>query len=233
MPLPKIAVPKYSIVIPSTKRKTSFRPFLMKEQKVLFMALESNDTEQMFSSICDIIKTCVDGIDNPMSMPMFDLEYLFLKIRSKSVGEVVDITVKCPTCSKIHPKQINLDEVEITFPPDLTNKIMINDTMGIVLKYPCLHDAIKDFTKMDADGIVKFVCDSIEVVFDENTTYTRKDFTEEELVNFVESMNTVQFDKIGSFYKNLPHLEKTIDCQCSGCSADFKVDFRSLSDFFT
>ena len=233
MTLPKIATPKYPITVPSTKKSTFFRPFLMKEQKVLMMALESNNQDQIFQSMCDIIRVCVDGIDNPASMPMFDLEYLFLKIRSKSVGELIDVTVKCPKCGKSQPKQINLDEVEVAFSEGFTNKVFITDKLGVVLKYPCLKDTSKDFTKMGAEEIIRYVCDSVDTVFDEENTYARKDFTQEEITNFIESMNTSQFEKIAEFYRNLPQLQKNIDCQCGGCSTDFKVDFRGLQDFFT
>jgi hypothetical protein len=233
MALPKITTPKYPITIPSSKKNTFFRPFLMKEQKILFMALESEDVQQMFHAICDIVRACVTDVENPETMPMFDLEYLFTKIRAKSVGEQIEVKIKCPVCEKKNEVTVDLDGVEVKFPEDLSNKIMLTDKLGLILRYPSLNDASKDLDKLSADGIVSFVCDSVETVFDENTIYTRKDFTPDELLNFIESLNAQQFENIAKFFKNLPQMTKTIDCKCTGCGNDFSVDFRGLQDFFT
>lgn len=233
MALPKLVTAKYPVTIPSTKKNTFFRPFLMREQKVLMMAMESNDQEQILNAICDIVKVCVDGVENPGSMPMFDLEYLFLRIRAKSVGELIDVTLKCPNCGRNQPKQINLDDVSVYFNEEVSSKIMLTDKMGVIMRYPCLRDSVQDIANLNAEGIVKFICNSIDLVFDEATTYTRKDFTHEEIQNFVESMSTSQFENISKFYQNLPQLKKTVECKCSGCEKDFSLDFRGLTDFFT
>jgi hypothetical protein len=233
MPLPVLSVPKYPITIPSSKKTTFFRPFLMKEQKILFMALESSSPDQMFNAICDIVKSCVMDIEAPATMPMFDLEYLFAKIRSKSVGEYIEVKVKCPHCDKTNDSSIDLESAEVKFPEGISNKVMLTDTLGVILRYPSLKDATRDFDNLTADGVVKFVCDSIDVVFDETSTYTRKDFSDSELLSFVETLNTAQFEKISKFYRNLPYLGKTLECKCSSCQKDFSIDFRGLQDFFT
>ena len=233
MPLPTIAVPKYPVTIPSTKKNTFFRPFLMKEQKILFMALESEDPNQVLKAMCDIIKVCVDKVENPESMPLFDVEFLFTKIRSKSVGEQIEVKIKCPKCENKTEMSIDLDGVEVKFPENISNKIMLNDKMGVVLRYPSLKDATMNFDQMTADAIIRFVCDSVDSVFDEDAVYTRKDFTDEEIMNFMESLNGQQFEQIASFFKNLPQMTKTVECKCMKCSNDFTVDFRGLNDFFT
>ena len=233
MPLPTIAVPKYPIVIPSSKKKTFFRPFLMKEQKILFMALESKETEQMFRAMCDIIRNCVDDIGDTESMPMFDLEYLFARIRAKSVGETIEVSAKCPKCEHKNEMTIDIESVEVVFPEGVSNKIMLNDKLGVILRYPCLKDAVQDMSQLGADGAIDFICSSIDLVFDETSTYTRKDFTPDEIRGFVESLNTQQFEEISAFYNNLPQLNKTLNCKCKNCENEFVVDFRGLQDFFT
>jgi len=233
MPLPTIAIPKYPVVIPSTKKETTFRPFLMKEQKILMIALESKDTKQIFSAMCDILKSCVDGVENPVTMPVFDIEYLFAKVRSKSVGEIIEVKVVCPKCNKKSDISVSLDELEVDFPKGVSNKIMLNENLGVILRYPCLGDALVDTDNMSADRIVDFVCNSVEMVFDDTNTWTRKDFTMQEIMSFVESMNAAQFEQVINFYKNLPQLAKTQKCTCTSCANEFELDFRGLQDFFT
>ena len=233
MPLPTIETPKYPVTIPSSKKKTFFRPFLMKEQKILFMALESENQEQIFHAICDIVKNCVSDVPNPATMPMFDLEYLFTKIRAKSVGEFIEVKVKCPNCQKSMETSVELETVDVEFPSGITNKVMINQSVGIILRYPSLKDTMKDLDNLGADGVVKFICESIELVFDNENVYTKKDFTDQEIGTFVESMNVSQFEEIAKFYKNLPQLKKTVNCNCISCKSDFTIDFRGLQDFFT
>ena len=233
MPLPTLAVPKYPITIPSTKKSTFFRPFLMKEQKILFMALESKETTQMLSAMSDIVKNCVDMPLTPETMPMFDIEYLFARIRAKSVGESVDVTATCPKCQSQEKLSIAIDTIEVEFPPDVTNKIMLTDKLGIILRYPCLMDAAKNITGMNPNEIFAFVSSSIDMIFDENTTYSTKDFTPDEVQTFVESMSTSQFEQITKFYDNLPQLNKKVSCTCKKCEHDYIIDFRGLQDFFT
>ena len=127
MSLPSLGIPKYQLTIPSTKKTVTYRPFLVKEQKVLFMALESNDEKQILAAICATIESCVDGISNAYMMPMFDIEYLFTKIRSKSVGEVVDLKARCNNCQTLNDISMNLDEIEVVFPSGISNKIMLTD----------------------------------------------------------------------------------------------------------
>jgi hypothetical protein len=233
MSLPKIVSPKFPITIPSTKQNTFFRPFIMREQKILMMAMDGGDPRHMTKAIAQIVEQCIDGIDDAQKMPMFDLEYLFLKIRSKSVGEMVSLTVKCPKCEKVQPTEVNLEEVEVDRKKDVSSKIMLTDKLGVVMRYPCLGDAIVGMEGLDASGVLKFVSDSIEIVFDEDMTYTRKDFSEKEILNFVESMTTAQFEKINEFYNNIPQLRKEVEQNCIGCGSQFKIDFRGIQDFFT
>lgn len=233
MPLPKITVAKFPVTIPSSKKKTFFRPFLMKEQKILYMALQSEDIEHMFNAICEIIENCVDGIENTADMPIFDLEYLFMKIRAKSVGEIINVGVKCGNCNKSSKVEVNLETIEVEFPEQISNKIMLTDKMGIIIRYPCMKDAKKRITEMDANTLIDFFCESIESVFDETSVWTKKDFTQDELKQFVESMNPTQVDSLVKFYTNIPELSKKIEFTCNHCQHEQTIDFRRLQDFFT
>jgi hypothetical protein len=233
MPLPTIATPKYPTTIPSSKKKLIFRPFLMKEQKILYTAMETDDQRQIFNAICTIIKNCVEGDIEPEILPMFDLEYIFLKIRSKSVGEIVDVYSSCPKCKARKDIKINLDEVQVQFPENHTNKIMLDEKLGVTLRYPTFEDSLKNVAEMNTQGIVDYICDSIETVFDETMTYSRKDFTPKELKDFVDSLNNQQFEKISDFYKNIPRLNKQVECVCNSCQHEFVVKYSNLSDFFT
>lgn len=233
MSLPNLGIPKYQIIIPSTKKVTSFRPFLVKEQKVLYMALESQDDKQVLGAMCNIIKACVDNIPNPETMPIFDLEYMFTKIRSKSVGEIIDLKSKCPQCEKYNDIAVNLEEVEVQFPPNISNKIMLTEKVGLVLRYPRITDVQIDMTTMNVEEVLKFIISSVESVFDEDNVYTRKDFNEEEITKFVESMTNTQFELIGKFYLNMPQLKKDVQCKCLSCGNEFQASFRGLQDFFT
>lgn len=232
MPLPKIVAAKFPVTIPSTKKNTFFRPFLMKEQKVLYMAMHGEDVEQMFKAMCDIVESCVEGITNAANMPMFDLEYLFMKIRAKSVGELIQVGVKCAKCDKNNKVEINLDTLEVEFPSDINNKIMISDKMGIILRYPCLEDMKRKVEHNDADSLIQFVCDSIESVFDSTSVWTRKDFTNDEIKEFVESMSGEQIEKVSKFYANIPTLSKKMQHTCQHCQHEQTIDFRRLQDFF-
>jgi hypothetical protein len=232
MGLPTLNIPKYPITIPSSKKKTRFRPFLVKEQKILFMALESGDEKNMVDAMCDIVSLCVDGVDDPKKMPIFDVEYLFAKIRSKSVGEMVSLKANCPECNHKQDLEVNLDTIEVHFPENQSNKIMLSEDVGILLKYPALNDVNSNIAEMKTESIVDFVCRSIETVFDKDTTYTRKDFTDQEIQKFVDSMNAAQFDKISNFYVNMPNLRKETDCTCAKCNHEYKIVYKGLRDFF-
>jgi hypothetical protein len=233
MTLPRLAIAKYPITIPSTKTETYFRPFLVKEQKILMMASESGDEKQIAKAIGDIVDRCVDGLNNAHSMPMFDMEYLFLNIRAKSAGEVVSLNAPCPKCSKTHSVDVKLEEIEVDFKDNRSNKIMLTDKMGIVIRYPCLGDSAVSMNGMNAEDVIEFVAASIESVFDEEMVYGRKDSTQKEMVEFVESMTTEQFEKVTEFYQNLPQVRKEVDCRCPSCGNEYKIDFRGLRDFFT
>jgi hypothetical protein len=232
MPLPKIAVPKYTLTIPSNKKKVSYRPYLVKEQKILLMALESDDETQILNAMCNIIRDCFEGVQDPMSLAMFDIEYMFAMLRAKSAGESVELKVVCPACSKENLVSAPIDGLEVKFPENITNKIMLTDTLGIILRYPSMSDAARDIKQMDADGLIEYICSSMDMIFDADQVYPTNEYTPKELKDFVESLNSIQFEKIIEFYANLPKLHKSMPCTCSSCKEKFSIDFNGLKDFF-
>lgn len=233
MPLPTLNTPKYQVTIPSSKKVTTFRPFLVKEQKILLMALESNDSKQILSSMCEIIKNCVDDIDDPMSLALFDIEYLFAKIRSKSIGEQIEVKVKCRKCEKKNDLLVDLEAIEVVFPEQSSNKIMLTDNLGVILSYPSFSKMNVELQNMKLQDMLGFIANSIETIFDESNVYSRKDFDDQEAMKFVESMTSDQFDKIAAFFKNIPHLHKEVSHTCVFCGETFTVSFEGLQDFFT
>lgn len=233
MPLPTLSVPRYPLTIPSTKKLTTFRPFLVKEQKILLMALESEDEKQIIRAMLDIVTNCVDGVQEPESIPLFDLEYIFAKIRAKSVGEQIDVKIKCSNCDKRFDTTIDVENLEVKFPEGVTNKIMLSESLGMVLRYPAVKDMGKTVENMNTLEILNYIADSIEMIFDADGIYTSKDFTHEEAVKFVESLSSPQFEKVSNFYKTMPQLEKDIKYRCPHCNTESTTTFRGLRDFFT
>lgn len=233
MPLPTLNTPKYQVTIPSNKKVTTFRPFLVKEQKILLMALESNDSKQVLSAMCEIIKNCVDDIDDPMALALFDIEYLFAKIRGKSIGEQIEVKVKCKKCEKKNDLLVDLDGMEVVFPEQSSNKIMLTDTLGVIMSYPSFNKIDVELQNMNLPDMLRFIANSIETIFDESNVYTRKDFDEQEAARFVESMTADQFQKVSDFFKNTPHLHKEVSHTCKFCGENFTVSFEGLQDFFT
>jgi phage FluMu protein Com len=233
MPLPTLGIPKYRITIPSTKKETTFRPFLVKEQKSLYMALESQNQLQILDAMCGVVSDCVDGLGDTSNMPMFDIEYMFLKIRAKSVGEIIDLKAKCPKCDKYNEINIDLDQIEVKFPENISNKIMLNEKIGIMIRYPSISDANMDMRQMGMEQVLDFVASSIETVFDDLNVYNKKDFTSEEIHKFVESMTSQQFELVSKFYLNIPRIKKDIECTCLHCKHEFTAAFGGLQDFFT
>lgn len=233
MALPKLTIAKYPITIPSTGKQTFFRPFLIKEQKVLLMAAEGGDEKQIVNAMLDIVTQCVDGLEDVKAMPIFDMEYLFLNIRAKSAGEIVTLTTRCPKCSKNLPVEMKLEEIRVQFPENSNNRIMLTESMGMIMRYPNMGDSVVDMASLGADSVVEFVSTFVETVFDEDNTYSSKDFTHKEIVTFMESLTTEQFEKITDFFRKMPALRKEMDLVCTGCGHGFKTQFSGLRDFFT
>ena len=216
MPLPKIATPTYELELPSTGQNVQYRPFLVKEEKVLVIALESEDTKQITTAIKAVLKSCIKtkGI-KVENLPTFDIEYLFLNIRGKSVGEELDVNVICPDDGKTEvPIKINLDDIQVSKNEEHTNKIKLDDTLMMELKYPSLDQFIKnnfDFKdETPLDQSFKLIASCIDKIYNEEEVWAADDCTKKEMNDFLESMNSSQFKEIEKFFETMPKLTHTI-----------------------
>ena len=233
MSLPVLNTSKYEMEIPSSGEKVEYRPFLVKEQKHLMIAQESGDQKQIVSTIFDVIKTCTFGIiSNPEVLPTFDLEYMFLMIRSKSVGSEIKVNLLCPDDEKTRVETIiNVDDVNVMRTEGHTNEIMLTDDVGVVMKYPTMG-MVADFGKDDAK-VTQLTFDvlenSIQSIFDKEQVYD--DMNAKDLREFIESMNTEQFTKMQTFFDTMPKLKHTVKVTNPNTGVESDVVIEGLQSF--
>ena len=239
MSLPKLNVPVYETVLPSTEKVIKYRPFLVKEEKVLLTAMEDGKTETIMNAVKQVLKNCIQSKINLDKLPTFDLEFLFLRLRAKSVGEEVTIGLKpwgCPQnngelCDKTTEVKVNLEEVKVIKDEKHTSKIMLDDNVGIKMRYP-------DISKIDLDmgdnfeTAMKMVKDSIDMIFTSEETHERDTISEKELEEFIDSLNTEQFGKIREFFDTMPQLKHTAKYTCSTCGEEKETTITGLNSFF-
>ena len=238
MPLPKIATPTYELELPSTGQSIKYRPFLVKEEKVLVIALESEDNKQITNAIKAVLKSCIltKGV-KVESLPTFDIEYLFLNIRGKSVGEELEVNVICPDDEKTTvPVIINLDEIEIQKNENHSNKIKVDSNIMMELKYPSLDEFIKnnfDFNDKNAmDQSFDLIAACIDKVYTEDEVWATADCTKKEVKEFLESMNSQQFKEIEAFFESMPKLSHTINVTNPNTKVESEVTLEGLASFF-
>ena len=236
MALPKINVPTYELVVPSTDEKIKYRPFLVKEEKILLIAMESGEADDMLQAVKDIVNECTFNKLKIGNMPMFDVEYIFLQIRAKSVGEVSKLRVLCQDDGKTYADvEIDLNEIDVQVDDDHTNKIELTDEMGVIMKYPTIDsfsaDGIGDIT---ASNMLDVVTTCIAQIYDKGgeEVYDSKDSTKKELVEFIEQLNTKQFAKVQSFFDTMPSLKHTITVKNPKTKVENEVTLTGLNDFF-
>ena len=237
MALPRLDVPIYELVIPSTDEKIKFRPFLVKEEKILLIAMESGKSEDMIQSVKDIVDECTFNKLKLGEMPMFDVEYLFLNIRAKSVGEVSKLKVLCQDDMKTYANvEIDLNEVQVEVDGDIhSNKIELTDEMGVIMKYPTIDSFTKNGIKnITAANMIDVIASCVEQVYDKKgeEVYDSKDSTIAELIDFVEQLNTTQFQKIQKFFDTMPRLQHTITVKNPKTKVESEVTLTGLNDFF-
>ena len=239
MSLPKLNVPVYETVLPSTEKVIKYRPFLVKEEKVLLTAMEDGKTETIMNAVKQVLKNCIQSKIDLDKLPTFDLEFLFLRLRAKSVGEEVTIGLKpwgCPQnngelCDKTTEVKVNLEEVKVIKDKKHTSKIMLDDNVGIKMRYP-------DISKIDSDMVdnfetgMKMVKDSIDMIFTSEETHERDTISEKELEEFIDSLNTEQFGKIREFFDTMPQLKHTAKYTCSTCGEEKETTITGLNSFF-
>lgn len=235
MPLPKISQPVFNVVIPSSKKKISIRPMLVKEEKILLIARESGEDGDILKSIKQVVNNCIvdDGIDVE-KMPIFDLEYLFIRIRSVSVSNISKVSYRDNEDEKIYDFEVDLDKVKVIFPEKTEKKISITDTAGIILKYPdaSIYSDKNFVTKTESEIFEMLVINCIDKIYDGDEMYFPKDYKPEEMKEFLENLDLETYNKFREFSNNIPKIEYEIEYKNS-LGNDKKIVLSSLNDFFT
>ena len=238
MSLPKLNTPVYEATLPSTNKVIKYRPFLVKEEKILLTAMEDGSEKTISNAVNQIIKNCVQGNIKVKELPTFDIEYLFLRLRAKSVGEKVTIGLKPYPCSQNQGEicnnstevEINLEEVKVVKNEKHTTKIMLDDNVGIKMSYPDL--SILGQKNTDVESGLKLIKDSIEIIFTNEETFDRSSFTQKELDEFFDSLTTDQFAKIKDFFDTMPVLKHTVKYKCATCGEEKETTVQGLNSFF-
>ena len=236
MPLPTIVTPSYELNLPSNGKKIKYRPFLVKEEKILILAIESNSMKDISSAIKDVLKNCIltKGVKID-ELPTFDIEYLFLNIRSRSIGESIDLVITCPDDGETKVNaQIYIDEIGIKKDKDHNPDIKLDDTYTMRLKYPSLDQFIDDNFNFDEDKDNSFdiISSCIDMVFSEEEAWEAKDCTKKELLEFVERLNSIQFKEVEKFFDTMPKLSHEIEVENPNTKVKSKVALEGLASFF-
>jgi hypothetical protein len=238
MPLPKITTPTYELELPSTEKSVRYRPFLVKEEKLLVIALESEDTKQITNAIKTVIKNCILTKDIKVeTLPTFDIEFLFLNIRGKSVGEQVEVNVICPDDNETNVSvSIDLDDIKVQKNEEHTNKIKVDPTIMMEMKYPSLEQFIKnnfDFNNQNAmDQSFDLIASCIDKIYTEDEVWSTSDVTKKEVTEFLESMNSSQFKDIEKFFETMPKLSHKIQITNPKTKVESEVVLEGLASFF-
>ena len=240
MPLPKISTPTYELVLPSSGKKVKYRPFLVREEKVLIMALESEDTKQITGAIKDVLSSCIlsRGIKID-KLSTFDIEYLFLNVRAKSVGETVEVNVTCPDDGKTQVQMhIDIDSIKIQKDPDHTNIIKLDDDLSVQMNYPSLNQFIEtnfetgaETSQVDQSLDVIMAC--IKQVYNEEESWDASEYSKKEMKDFVESMNSKQFKQIETFFETMPKLSHKVKVTNPQTKVQSEVVIEGLASFFS
>ena len=239
MTLPKIEVPTFEMIIPSTEKKVKYRPFLVKEEKVLLMALEGNDQKEIANAIKQTIKTCCLEDINVNELAPFDIEYFFLKLRTKSIGDTIDLTYVCQNkkgkadCKNTIEFSVNVDKVEVIKNPKHTTKIDLTDTVGVIMKYPDVEETLaQNLDETDIEEMFNLITTCMDSIYDEATTYKMKDTDQTETKEFLDGLTQAQFMKIRDFFETMPKLKYETTLLCDKCKGKNKVEIEGLQNFF-
>ena len=238
MPLPKISTPTYELELPSTGKTIKFRPFLVKEEKLLVLALESDDSKEITNAIKAVLKDCIQtrGVKVD-TLPTFDIEYLFLNIRGKSVGEDIEVSVLCPDDGETYTEvQISIDDIKVTKDKNHSNQIKVDDNLMMEMKYPSLDQFVKSNFEFSNDNQVdqsfELIASCIDKVYSSDEAWTTDDFTKKEVMEFLEQMNSSQFKEIESFFSTMPKLSHEVQVVNPKTKKKSKVTLEGLASFF-
>ena len=236
MALPKLTTPTYELEIPSTDEKIKFRPFLVKEEKILMMAMESKSSADITQAVKDIVLECTFNKVKIDDMPMFDVEYIFLNIRAKSVGEVSELKMLCPDDNETYAKaEVNLSEVLVQVEKGHTNKIELTDEMGMYMKYPTIDSFVNTgITEVTASNMLDIISSCVAQIYDKKgeEVFDAKDQTKEELIEFVEQLNTSQFRDLQQFFDTMPKLKHVVRVKNPKTGVESDILLQGLADFF-
>ena len=233
MPLPKLSIPDYECTLPRGQ-KVTYRPFLVREEKLLYMAMETQNNKEMIKAVKEIIKNCTN-VKNLSELATFDIEYLFLKIRGKSVGEVSEFKLTCPDDEKTQVEvEVNLDEVKVEIPKDHTNVIKLTDQITLTMKYPSLDSFVKNNLSDNPglEDVFKLAADCTDTVADGDELHEAKSYKKAELVEFFESMNSQQFTSVQKFFETMPKLSHEIEVFNPKTEVKSTVTLEGLAAFF-
>ena len=238
MPLPKISTPTYEMVLPSSNKKIKYRPFLVKEEKVLILAMESQDTATVANAVKDVLKNCIlsRGI-KVEKLSTFDIEYLFLNIRGKSVGEAIEVMVTCPDDGKTQvPTSINIDEIKVIIDDDHQRDIKLDDTYSLRMRYPSLDEFVKNnfatASDISVDDTFDLIASCVDQVYSEEESWAAADCTQKELTQFVESLNSNQFKEVEKFFDTMPKLSHTVKVINPNTKKENEFVLEGLQNFF-
>ena len=238
MPLPTISTPTYELTLPSSNRKIKYRPFLVKEEKILILAMESQDSKQIARAVKDVISKCIlsKGI-KVEKLATFDIEYLFLNIRGKSVGEQIEVMVTCPDDNKTPVSMsINVDSIKIQKDEKHSPDVVLDDVYTLRMKYPSLTEFIKNnfgaLEEMNVDDTFELIASCIDQVFSEEESWASEECTKKELVTFIESLNSSQFKKVETFFETMPKLSHTVKVLNPNTKVESDIKIEGLQNFF-
>jgi len=229
MALPLLTTPEYDIEVPSTKETITIRPFLVKEEKVLLTALEGGDEKEIVKSIKQVMKNCIQSDVKIDTLSFFDFEYIFLMMRAKSVGDVIELNLE-HHCGEMNKVGIDINSIEVEFSDDHTDTIKLNDDIGIKMKYPTISNTDMFTDANDIDKMFQIMETCIDYVYDDDKVYD--EFSKKELKTFIESMNKDQLEKIMDFFNTMPSLEHKVEYTCTNCGEVQKYTLKGISDFF-
>jgi hypothetical protein len=231
MALPKLETPTYELEQPSTGEKIKYRPFLVKEQKTLMIAQESEDTDDMNRALGQLINDCTFGKIDPFKVPIFDIEFLFLKIRGKSVGETVDLNLLCPDDNKTRVKKtINLEDIGVNMKVGHTNEVKLTDNIKMIMRYPTLHD-MSDISD-ETSSVFKMISRCVHEVHDGEKVYNKVDMSEDELTEFIDSLTTDQFESLGNFFDTMPKVQHSVEITNPKTKKKGEVIIDGIKSFF-
>ena len=235
MALPKVNTPTYELAVPSTDEKIKYRPFLVKEEKILLIAMEAQEQSGILNAVKDIVKSCTFDKFDVNKAPIFDIEYIFLNIRAKSVGEVSTVNLRCPDDNETFVQtDIDLTKVDVQLTKGHTNKIELTDEMGMIMTYPTLDSFTDSTTVINASNMLDVIASCVAQIYDKKgeDVYDAKDSTKQELVDFLESLNSKQFLEIQKFFDTMPKLTHTVNIENPETKVKSDITLTGLNDFF-